>query len=272
MNFTVLMSVFKDDCPNELEQALYSIWDSQTLKPSQIVLVQDGELTSSLYSVITKWEVKIPKVLLRLSLPENVGLGKALNAGLAYCSNEWIFRMDSDDISLPSRFNLQVDFIETHPDVDIFSGQVLEFCCDHEISTGIKSVPLSHTEIIRFSFWRSPFNHMAVAYKKSIVQAVGGYQHHLWMEDYNLWLRILAAGCQSANLPDTLVYARAGDDMVGRRKGLRYIKSEWKLFKLKKDLKFQATILAFFVFFLRAFPRLLPTKVLSIMYSALRKH
>ena len=111
---------------------------------------------------------------------------------------------------------------------------------------------------------------MTVAYKKTAVQQAGGYQHHLYMEDYNLWLRMLAQGATAANLPQTLVHARTGNAMLQRRRGRAYIKSEWQLMRLKHRLRFQAALPALAIFLLRSLPRLLPAKWLGKVYAKLR--
>lgn len=118
---------------------------------------------------------------------------------------------------------------------------------------------------------RNPFNHVAVAFCKNIIEEVGGYQHHLFLEDYNLWLRVIAKGYEVGNLDETLVLVRAGDSMVSRRKGKEYIKGEWQLFKLKRSLKLQSLLPNFFIFILRASVRILPTNLLKMVYKFLRK-
>lgn len=272
MKFSVLLSVYKNEDPQFLDAALSSIWSRQLLKPSEIILVEDGLLTSDLYDVLNKWSSKIQgRIFIRIPLSKNLGLGRALNEGLKHCSNEWVFRMDTDDICTPDRFQKQVNFIKRNPDIDIFSTQVLEFNEYIDNPTGVRQVPLTHPEIVKYSKWRSPFNHMSVAYRKSIIEFVGGYQHHLLMEDYNLWLRVLNSGYKSANLPDCLVFVRAGSQMIKRRRGLNYIKSEWKLFQLKRDIGYQKSPNAFCVFLARSIPRALPSKLLSKFYINLRK-
>ena len=72
---------------------------------------------------------------------------------------------------------------------------------------------------------------MTVAYQKSAVINCGGYED--LQEDYYLWIKLVAQGQKVANLPDILVYARVGNGMVGRRRGLNQAKAEWRLFKLK---------------------------------------
>ena len=180
--------------------------------------------------------------------------------------------MDTDDISKPDRFKKQIQFIKKNPEVVLFSGQILEFNENPSDADILKSVPTEHTDIIKFAQKRSPFNHMTVAYKKSVIEAVGGYQHHLFMEDYNLWLRVIGAGYRVGNHPDILLYARVGNGMHARRKGLEYVNSELQLLKLKKELKLQDPIHANILFLLRSSFRLLPSSLLGKIYNTfLRK-
>lgn len=272
INFSILMSIYYKESPEYFETCMQSLWYEQFLKPNEIVLVKDGLLTEALEAVIEKWKAELKDILKIVQLEENVGLGNALNIGLTHCSNEWVFRMDTDDICTPDRFEKQISFIRKNPEISILSGQIKEFDGSLENITGIKAVPLSHDEILKFLRTRNPFNHMAIAYKKSVIESVGGYQHHLYMEDYNLWLRVLSAGFRSANLEDTLVLVRAGNDMVKRRKGKIYIDSEWQLFKLKTSLGYQPTPMALLIFTARSIPRLLPTSILTKVYSKLRSN
>lgn len=94
MNFSVLLSLYHKENPVWFNRAMQSIWDDQTIKPNEIVLVQDGPLNSELYSVISDWKAKLYDVLNVVALAENVGLGAALNEGLKYCQYELVARMD----------------------------------------------------------------------------------------------------------------------------------------------------------------------------------
>lgn len=268
MNFSVLMSLYYKEQPAYLEACLHSL-QVQTLPASEIIVVFDGIVSQNLEQVVQNFSKKLPLVVVRL--PQNIGLGRALNEGLKYCSNEWIFRMDTDDICLPERFEKQVAFIQANPEVVLFSTQVEEFDEIMTKSLGIKRVPVSCEEIYASALLRNPFNHMAVAYKKSVIENVGGYNHHLYMEDYNLWLRVIAQRYQVYNLPEILVKVRGGTAMYARRKGLGYIKSEFQLAKLKKDLKLQSIGAATIYFIIRSLPRLLPKFLLGKVYKKLRK-
>lgn len=268
MNFSVLLSLYTKEKPEFLKECLESL-KIQTLSTAEIVIVFDGAVASELEAEVMRYMPVLPIKIVRL--PKNVGLGKALNEGLKHCSYNWVFRMDTDDICLPERFEKQVEFIQQHPNVVLCSGHIAEFSDDKTIITSYRKVPIGKTAIKKSSLKRNPFNHVAVAFCKDVIEAVGGYQHHLFLEDYNLWLRVIAKGYEVGNLDETLVLVRAGDSMVSRRKGKEYIKGEWQLFKLKRSLKLQSLLPNFFIFLLRAGLRLLPTSLLKIVYKFLRK-
>ena len=76
MTISVLMSVYRSEQPKYLDEALASVWTTQTLKPQQIILVEDGTLTDGLYAVIDKWSKELGEILLILRNKQNVGLTK----------------------------------------------------------------------------------------------------------------------------------------------------------------------------------------------------
>ncbi|MDO5055575.1 MAG: glycosyltransferase [Pasteurella oralis] len=266
MKFSVLMSLYFKENPDYLRQCFESL-QAQTLPANEIVLVFDGKITPELEQVVQDFAPILPLVIVRLE--QNQGLGKALNYGLTQCQNEWVFRMDTDDICEPDRFEKQVAFIQTHPDTVIFGGQIAEFGENINDIVSYRRVPTDHDAIVAFTKKRCPFNHMTVAYQKSAVLESGGYQD--LQEDYYLWIKLIALGKPVANLDDVLVYARVGNGMVGRRRGLPQAKAEWRLFKLKYRLKIQGLIDGLATFALRAIPRLLPVSALQFVYQFTRK-
>ena len=197
-------------------------------------------------------------------------MGNAFNEGLKNCSYEWVFRMDTDDICIPERFEKQINFIRQNPDIVLFGSHIAEFNDNIKNIVSYRKVPIGTQAIRKYSLYRSPFNHMTVAYKKEVAIEVGGYRSFL-LEDYNLWLRIIAKGYKVENIDDILVYARIGNNMVARRRGFNYIKGEWDFFKLKRKLKLQNIFSGFFIFLLRVIPRMLPTGILKALYKYLRK-
>lgn len=268
VSFSVLLSVYFKETPANLTECLESIL-SQTLKADEVIVVLDGEIGSELTEVINSWKKLLPIVLCPIAT--NVGLGNALNVGLEKCSNEIVFRMDTDDICTAKRFELQMDKFISNPNLSIIGGFVDEYDENFSKKTGCKTVPLNNSDIMKYMKYRNPFNHMSVAFRKSAIIAVGGYQHHKYMEDYNLWLRLLSSGYFGENLPEVLVHARAGNAMILRRRGISYVKNEWLLAKLKKELLLQTTVESIYVFLIRVVPRILPASMTKIIYSLIRK-
>ncbi len=267
VKFSVLMSLYIKENPQYLRECLESLV-AQTCPADEVVLVFDGAVTPELEAVVAEFESKLPFNLVKL--PNNLGLGKALNEGLKYCSYDWVLRMDTDDICVPERFAKQVAFIEQHPDTIVFGGQIAEFGENIHDIVAYRNVPTSAQDIATFTQKRCPFNHMTVGYQKSAVINCGGYED--LQEDYYLWIKLVAQGQRVANLPDILVYARVGNGMVGRRRGLNQAKAEWRLFKLKHHLGIQGFLSGLFTFVLRSGARLLPTSLLKNIYQTfLRK-
>lgn len=217
------MSVYYKEKAEYLKLALNSIIN-QTLKPDEIVLVQDGKLTNELETVITEYSQKYPAIFKTYALQQNQGLGKALNFGMQKCSYEIIARMDTDDIAEPNRFELQINEFKQDKELMLCGGQIAEFADNSNEKTGYRNVPLTHNKILKFVKKRNPFNHMTVMFKKQAVQSVGSYMDMPYFEDYWLWARMLKADYKVKNIDQVLVSVRAGQDMIARRGGLNYAK------------------------------------------------
>ncbi|TCH64147.1 glycosyltransferase [Acinetobacter sp. ANC 4862] len=270
--FSILISIYYKEKPEYFDACMKSIWDFQTLKPSEIIMVEDGSLTPELDQVIAQWQEKIGTALKITKLAENVGTGKAKNIGLQQCSHEIICIVDTDDISVSDRFEKQMQCFEADGDLVILGGQITEFVDDISSPSGMRVVPLDNQALRHYAKKQSPFNNMTISYRKSKILEVGGYQHHLWMEDYNLFLRVIAKGYKIQNLADVLVYARIDNGMHARRKGFEYIRSEKQLLNLKKQLKLQNSIHANMLFLFRSLFRLMPSSLLGKIYNTfLRK-
>ncbi len=219
------MSVYKNDNPTHFIRAIKSITTEQTVMPDEIVLVVDGPIGEELKSVIEKIRVEC-NVINVIYLSENVGLGNALKIALDNCTNELVARMDSDDVSLPNRFELQLKYFAENPEVDIVGGDISEFIGDETNIVAYRRVPTSNEDIYVYMKKRCPFNHMSVMYKKSVVEHAGGYLDLFWNEDYYLWIRLAENSAVMANTGEVLVNVRTGEDMYMRRGGKRYFESE----------------------------------------------
>jgi len=231
--FSVLLSVYFKENPSFLKQALESIWHDQTYKPDEIIIVKDGPLTKELDLVIANFSESAP--VKTVALDKNQGLGAALNIGLTHCHNDIVARMDSDDISKPTRFEKQIEYLSKNSDIDLVSASIDEFTGTpyHIIST--RRLPEFHYEIKKFAKKRCPVNHPVVVFKRSAVLKAGGYQHFPLFEDYYLWARMLMSGAKFYNLQESLLYFRTNADTFKRRGGFKHAIDDIKLqFEFKK--------------------------------------
>ena len=227
-NYSVLMSVYKRENPVYLKQALDSIMN-QAHQSNDIVIVCDGPLTTELDSILQAYAASNESVIRLLRLKENVGLGSALNEGLKVCRNEYVMRMDSDDISVPSRSEMLMDAVARYG-YDLVGGAIEEFDQTPGDLGQVRETPIQQSEIERIAKRKNPFNHVSVVFSKHAVERAGGYKPFYLMEDYYLWVRMLMNGIKCANLNQVLVHVRVGNGMYERRGGEEYVKAQKEFF------------------------------------------
>lgn len=230
--FSVITSVYKNDKPEFVRVALDSMLVNQSVKPTEIVLVQDGPVPEGLQQLLQGYKAKYPNVMNVIRLIKNGGLGNALKLGVENAKCDLCARMDSDDICAPDRFEKQLAYLESHPECDIVGGQITEFIDTPDNIVGKREVACDNEAIYHYMRSRCALNHPTVMFKKKAVLDAGNYQDWFWNEDYYMWIRMMEQGCVFANLPDVLVNMRSGIDQYGRRGGMKYFKSEIGIKKL----------------------------------------
>lgn len=266
---SVLLSVFHKENPAYLHEALLSIWDAQTLKPDQIVLVKDGPLTAEIDAILASWQKKLGDTLTLVPLEKNIGLGAALNEGLKHCKHELVARMDTDDIALPDRFAKQIEFMSSHPSIAASSGVLEEWDEGLQSHLGTRNLPCKPDEVLKFAKRRSPLSHPLAIFRKSIITQVGGYPPLRKAQDYALWSLLLSRNYQLANLPNTLLKMRTGNEMFNRR-GWDYFKQEYQLLKYQKKIGFLSTKDFLINTLLKATLRLSPNFIKKFAYKFAR--
>lgn len=252
-----------------MRQALESIWDDQTLKPAEIVLVKDGPLTPELDAVIDDFRRSAPLTV--VALERNRGLGIALCEGLKHCTCELVARMDGDDVAKPERFARQVEFMTGHPDIAVCGSWIDEFIGSTDNVVSQRRLPETSAELVAFGRRRNPLNHPTVMFRKSAVEAVGGYEHFPLFEDYWLWARMLTAGYRFYNFQEPLLWFRTSADVYRRRGGWRYAMTELKLqYRLRKlgYISFMDIIVGGGI---RFAVRILPNSIRKTLYNKLAR-
>ena len=229
LKVSVLMSVYKSEKAAHLYQALKSVWDDQTLKPAQIVLIEDGELGQDLYEVIEQYKKVLGEQLCVCKNATNVGLTKSLNIGLQHVTSELVARMDSDDVSDAKRFERQVTYLIEHPDVDIIGGSLQEFDEDHEC-LNVRHYPLTPEEAVKYIPKASPLAHPSVMMRTRMFENGLRYdERYRTSQDIQLWFDAIMAGYKIGNVPEVVLYFRREGDVFKRRSKAK-AKNEFKIY------------------------------------------
>lgn len=191
--------------PRSLKSIVY-----QTFQHWELIVVDDdsSDETPDILAAAAACDTRIKVVQ-----SNSKGLVNALNTGLSYCSAALIARMDGDDISHTHRFEKQISFLKSNPEIGLVASSFRHFprttlkqgMIDYE--TWQNSL-LDHDSIMLDILVESPFVHPSVVFKRSIIDELGGYRDCGWPEDYDLWLRMASAGVKFARHPESLFFWR----------------------------------------------------------------
>lgn len=216
MGISVLITVYGGDSPVFLERALASVTVEQTSRPDEVVLVMDGPVPVELEAVVRRWEGDLGPCFVVVPLEKNMGLGAALNAGLARCSHPLVARMDADDVALADRFELQEKFLEEHGEVDVLGSGCVEM--DHAgVESDTRLMPADHEAIVD-ALWTCPLIHPTIMYRRDKILALGGYDGSLRRrQDYELWFRAAKQGLRFGNIQKPLLQYRFGEETHKRQ-------------------------------------------------------
>ncbi|MFA6136378.1 MAG: glycosyltransferase [Candidatus Paceibacterota bacterium] len=196
---SVVMSVYNGE--KFLKGAINSIL-SQTFTDFEFIIINDGSTDKSLDTIKTYQDPRI-KIISR----ENKGLTHSLNEGIKMSKGSYIARMDADDISLPTRLEEQIKFLELNKEIAI-CGTWAKIIDEKGEEMGEYKTPINNEEIKRRIIFHNPFIHPSVMFKKEIMETVGLYNPKLkHVEDYELWTRIVSK-FKTANIPQFLLKYR----------------------------------------------------------------
>lgn len=227
--FSVLMSVYRNDRTEWFQLAMDSI-RQQTLLPAEMVLVVDGPIPDELSQALSEYENQDCGFDLKVvRLAENGGLANAMNVGRRECTRKFIARMDADDYSLPTRFELQAAVLKEQPDLGLICSWQGEFADDHSEMNALKTLGEHHDELIAQLKWRSVIPHSSVVMNREAVEQVGGYRSEFGLlEDYDLFTKLALAGVRMHCIQEPVYRMRVLPEQRVRRGGLSYIPGEWK--------------------------------------------
>ena len=241
MGISVLMSIYYKEKREYFEQAFKSIWDNQTLKPNEVILVLDGPLGEELNDVIRGLKKKLINKLRIIQIDQNLGLGNALREGIKYCSNEFIARMDTDDLSNPERFQRQYDFLIDNPDVDVVGTYISEIDENNRTTREAVIYPEDHEDLRKLFIKRDPVAHASCMFRSRFFLKAGTYSDQLMMaEDTLLWHNGFLKKCIMANIAYVGYQVRVTKNFYRRRGSLRksYDLLKFRIFVINRAHKF----------------------------------
>lgn len=222
---TVLMTVYYGTTREEFDRAVSGVLE-QTLPADEFLIVADGPLTPEVGVALVAAEEHQSVRVLRL--PVNVGSGTASQHGLAEAQGEFVARQDADDVSLPHRLEREMAAIRDRG-LDMVGSAMLEFIGSPDNLIGIRGAPSDLRAILRRARMNNPINNPTVVFRRELALEVGGYSDLRYMQDYDLFVRMLLGGAQAANLSEPLVMFNVGNGMLARRAGPTMLKHEWAL-------------------------------------------
>lgn len=216
---SVLMGIF--NCSLTLGEALDSLL-AQTYQNFKIILCDDGS-SDGTYAVAKSYADKHNNIVL-IKNEKNMGLNYTLNHCLEYADTEYCARMDGDDISLPNRFEKEINFLDEHPEFDIVTTPMKHFDENGIYRVGKGGFEPKLTDFPKFS----PFCHAPCMVRTKAYKAVGGYtvaENLLREEDYHLWIKMYVKGFRGYTLEEPL-YMMRDDRNAAKRRTFKARKNE----------------------------------------------
>lgn len=259
--YAILISIYNGSPLCHFKEAINSIL-SQTLKPSSIHIVRDGLVSVETQNYLNSLR---SKNLFVHEYIQNKGLGGALNFGLQFIRENYILRMDADDISHPNRAKQLYYLISTN-DFSVVGSNIVEFTDQINNIKSVISYPKLTLPFTLFNYHRDPVGHASVIFNKNDIIECGGYASCLFFEDTYLWLRMNKRGYSFYSVNQNLYFARIGNDFYERRRGLNYAIREIInfLFFWSEGLISNKSLV--FNILSRPFVRLLPVFLLRYFY------
>lgn len=268
IKYSVLMSVYKKEKSVYLRQSIQSMLN-QTIQPAEFILIEDGPLTDELYREIDYFVKQHKNLFTIIKLKKNLGLGPALAIGVKKARYEYIARMDSDDISIPTRIEFELAEFKKDRSLALVGSNVDEFegSIDNIISHVL--LPENNIDIIKFNKKRAPFRHPSIIFKKDVILKVGNYRKYNLFEDYDLYNRIIINGYKCKNIQQVLVYMRTDKNFYRRRSGIKYALIMTK-FRWGQYMNGTTNFLEFFLFTsCHFFVCVIPNNIRKLIYKKL---
>jgi len=264
---SVVTTVYEKDELCYIKEAFASL-QSQVLPIFEIIVVVDGPVSNDVFTYLKSLRSDLFYVHY---FEHNQGVGYARNYGVSCVRGNYVAFMDSDDISLPQRINVQLKYLKLN-DLDAVSAFMDVFDnSDNVLYT--RRLPEKSSDIIKCAPFFCPLHNTALFAKKSVLQRLGYNNNYIVSEDYDLFIRMIKLSYRLGNVPEVLVRYRQPNKSLLKRRGLNYALCDLKV-KLSAFELIDSNLYRFIFFplLLGTFlVRLLPTKIFSLFYMFFNK-
>jgi glycosyltransferase involved in cell wall biosynthesis len=194
-----------NEAPATITESLLAI-RNQTFRDFECLVIDES--TDPAKAAAIQTECALDPRFRYIHPDSRLGLAGSLNLGLATANGALIARCDADDVCLPNRLDLQVQFLQEHPNIGILGG-TMDIIDETGRTTGHRGYPLKHDDIARTMMLTNAMAHPTVMFRRDLPERFGPYDPTFrFSEDLELWLRWLNAGVRFANLPQTLLKYR----------------------------------------------------------------
>ena len=264
----VIMSIYRNDRVDFVKLAVESILN-QTYKDFDYYIQYDGPVDAEVDAYLSGLKDERVRIQRRV---ENKGLAQSLNDLLNIVmpmGYEYIARMDADDISEVNRFEKQLDYFKSHPELDCLGTWAIEITSSGD-EFFKKQMPESHEGCLELFRVRDCMIHPTVMFRRSYIDKAGKYDLDTFFgEDTMMWAQGFAAGCKMGNVPEYLFRFRLDDNFFDRRRGWKYAKGIWQLRRrVNKMLGFGVKEDAYAIAY--AMAKMMPKAILNLIYKTAR--
>ena len=209
---SVIMAAY--NCEKTVGRAIESIL-AQTFTDWELIICDDAS-TDHTGRSLKEYKRQYPEKIILIKNSRRCYLAHSLNRCLKIAKGEYIARMDADDISLPERFQTQVDFLDKHPDYMVVGTAMIPFDAQGKKAARYMKTQPQARDLVS----RSPFAHATIMMRKSAYTQLGGYtvsKRTRRGQDYDLWFRFFALGEKGYNLQEPLYLVLEDSNSFKRR-------------------------------------------------------
>lgn len=230
---SIIMGIY--NCGNMLRESIESILN-QSYGNWELIMCDDCSKDNTL-KIAKEYEEKYPDKIKVIENKENLTLGPTLNRCLKIANGKYIARQDGDDLSLATRLEEEIAFLENNPEFDLVGTNMISF--DEHGEKGyhiMKEIPVKDDYLKK----GVTFAHATIVMKTRVMKSLGGYCEDWYAkqaEDYELWSRFFEEGYRGYNLQKKLYYVREDSNAYKRRSSRRRLRGMYLNMKIYPRIK-----------------------------------